>query len=503
MQLNKSILGSISSEHIRLPQATIWSLPEKVLQFGTGVLLRGLPDFFIDKANNLNKFNGRIVVVKSTDKGDADLFSSQDNLYTICIRGIEQNNQVEENIVNASISRVLNAKTEWNTILDCASSTDLQIIVSNTTEAGIVPDMEMISDEKAPRTFPAKLLAFLFKRFEVFQGSRASGLIIIPTELISDNGKKLKEILLELAKYNRLNPKFVEWLNLDNKFCSSLVDRIVPGYPSLEQIHQIEDKLGYHDKLMLMAEPFCLWAIEGDDSVREKLSFASVDTGVIITPDITRFKELKLRLLNGTHSLLCGLAHASGFALVRESMNDDGFLNFANRLVMNEIVPSIPYDIDSSQKIEFASKVFDRFRNPTIDHKWLSISVQYTAKIKMRVVPLLLKFVELYKIIPPYMTAGLAGFIHFMRPIKKENGKYFGSSNGIEYEISDDQAEYFYQAWSSGLSRAKVIQNILSNVELWGVDLSQITGLQQSVLHLLENISQYPNRDLLNSLLEK
>ena len=172
-----------------VPEASIFDLPEKVLQFGTGVLLRGLPDYLIDKANRQGVFNGRIVVVKSTDSGDSAAFDEQDGLYTLCVRGIENNELVEENIICSAISRVLSAKSQWETILACAKKPELQIILSNTTEVGIQLVQDDISDTP-PTSFPGKLLAFLYARFKAFGGSQESGLVIVPTELIPDNGTK-------------------------------------------------------------------------------------------------------------------------------------------------------------------------------------------------------------------------------------------------------------------------------------------------------------------------
>jgi tagaturonate reductase len=297
MQLSGKTLTQLNGVSDSVPEA-LFNLPEKVLQFGTGVLLRGLPDYFIDKANKQGIFNGRIVVVKSTDS-DSTAFDKQDGLYTICVRGIDNGKTVEENIVNASISRVLSAKTEWNKILTCAHNPEMKIVVSNTTEVGIQLVQDDITDEP-PVSFPGKLLAFLYERFKVFKGNAESGMLIVPTELITDNGSKLESIVLELAHRNNLDFKFIEWLENHNTFCNSLVDRIVPGKPDAEDTQKIEKALGYGDELLTMSEVFCLWAIEGNEKVKDVLSFYQVDEGVVIAPDITLFKELKLRLLNGT-----------------------------------------------------------------------------------------------------------------------------------------------------------------------------------------------------------
>src|SRR5580700_1180592 len=321
MNLSKENLSAIRETGLIKPGAALFELPEKVLQFGTGVLLRGLPDYFIDKANRQGLFNGRVVVVKSTDSGDAGAFDRQNGLYTLCVRGIEDGHKIEENIICSAISRVLSARDQWSQILELAHRPEMQIIVSNTTEVGI----QLVEDDirrRPPVSFPGKLLAFLFERFNAFAGSPESGMVIIPTELIVDNGKKLAGIVKELARLGELGTDFIAWLEQHCRFCSSLVDRIVPGRPDASILHQLSHDLGYTDDLLAISEVYRLWAIEGDERVRAILSFAAADEGVIIQPDIEIYRELKLRLLNGTHTLSCGLAWLAGFTTVKQAMDD-------------------------------------------------------------------------------------------------------------------------------------------------------------------------------------
>jgi tagaturonate reductase len=485
MNLSRASLKQISNPKIDIPDDEIFSYPEKVLQFGTGVLLRGLPDYFIDKANKQGVFKGRVVIVKSTDS-DSSAFDRQDGLYTVCVRGVENGNTVEENIINASVSRVLGAKTEWKQILECAHNPELKIIISNTTEVGIQLVQDDIQSEP-PVSFPGKLLAFLYERYKAFNGSAESGMVIVPTELITDNGDKLESIVLELAHRNNLDFHFLEWLELHNTFCNSLVDRIVPGKPSKAELEKLETTLGYTDELLTMSEVFRLWTIEGDEKVKAVLSFASVDEKLIITPDITLFKELKLRLLNGTHSYNCGLAFLSGFNITREAVTDPLFSVFAKILMHDEIAPAIPYDIDPKTKTEFADSTFERFCNPFIDHQWLSITVQYTSKMKMRNVPLLLRHYELNDHPPMHMAAGFAGFLLYMKVTRRDDGKYYGELDGKEYEIKDDTAEYFYNTWAENTTAVKLVAEVLQQETLWETDLSRLAGFQQAVTELLQD----------------
>jgi len=489
MILSKSNLKNIHVPGLQIPGEQIFDLPEKVLQFGTGVLLRGLPDYFIDKANKQGVFNGRVVVIKSTDTGSSSEFDKQDGLYTIYSKGIDNGVEVEESTICSAISRVLSAANEWQTILDVAKSPDLLVIISNTTEVGIQLVKEEITDE-TPASYPGKLLAILHERYTAFKGSAESGLIIIPTELIVDNGKKLEAIVIELAHLNNFEFEFIDWLENHNTFCNSLVDRIVPGKPAKELAAELESKRGYTDDLNIMSETYSLWAIEGDEKVASVLSFAKVDNGVVITPDIQLFRELKLRLLNGSHTLSCAVAFLSGFDTVKEAMDDDKFLQFINGVAYDEIIQSIPYEIDPQIAKDFAGKVLDRFRNPHIRHEWLSISVQYSAKLKLRVVPLLLNYYKLNNSVPANMALGFAAFIRFMKVKRKTDGTYVGSINGRDYTVTDGQASYFSKVWKAQ-DTDLIVNNILSNQQLWDNDLTALPGFKQAVINNLNTLLTY------------
>lgn len=486
MILSRYTLKNISPAIAEVPGDDIFELPEKVLQFGTGVLLRGLPDYFIDKANKQQIFNGRIVVVKSTSSGDSSLFEKQDGLYTVCVRGMQNGETSEENIINASISRVLNAQEDWKQILQCAHDKDMQIIISNTTEVGI----QLIKDDihhNPPKSYPGKLLSFLYERYHAFEGSKESGMVIIPTELITDNGAVLESIVLELAHLNGLEEAFIEWLENCNHFCNSLVDRIVPGKPDTNVIDVLQKQLGYKDDLLIMTEMYRLWAIEGDEKIKNILSFAEADDGVVIEQDIDLYRELKLRLLNGTHTLSCGLAFLSGCETVKDAMDDEVMSAYISDLMRNELVSSIPYDIDKSAATEFAYKVLDRFRNASIKHHWINISAQYSSKMKLRCVPMLLKHYKTNECPPQLFALGFAAYIYFLKPVKFCDNKFYGVLNGKEYIITDDRADIFFKIWQDG-SAEKVVKKVLEDEDLWGYDLYSLPGFYKCVLQNLNLI---------------
>ncbi|HVZ96460.1 MAG TPA: tagaturonate reductase [Chitinophagaceae bacterium] len=476
MHLSKETITRISDKDISLPSKGIFSLPEKVLQFGTGVLLRGLCDYFIDKANRQNIFNGRIVVVKSTGKGDTDAFALQDGLYTHVVKGIENGNIIEEKIINASISRVLSANNQWPAVLACAAQKSMQIIISNTTEVGITYKGENILSGP-PASFPGKLLAWLYERYRVFSGSVDAGMIIIPTELVTENAKKLKDILLQLSLFNQLDEKFVRWLQTANHFCCSLVDRIVPGKIAID-----EEKDGYTDDIAVMSEAYRLWAIEtSDEHDTKELSFARSDSGVILAADIYKYRELKLRLLNGTHTLSCGLAVLAGFTTVKDAMADFNFKKFVTHVMLDEIAKAIiDEQINYDEAKSFGEKVIDRFSNPFIEHQWLSITLQYTSKMMMRNIPVLQKHYQKNNSVPDLIAIGFAAYILFMKSRRNEKGNFTGTANNTDYPITDDKAAILYEYWQQDKVDA-VVQNIFADKSLWNDDLNQYPGFGEAV----------------------
>jgi tagaturonate reductase len=293
-----------------------------------------------------------------------------------------------------------------------------------------------------------------------------------------------------LAEINKLDQSFIDWLDKHNRFCSSLVDRIVPGKPDSSTKEQLEKNWGYEDELMAVCEPYRLWAIEGDESVREVLSFHTADEAVIITPDITKYKELKLRMLNATHTLSCGLAYLSGFQTVKVAMEDELFQSYIRNLMMDEISPAIPYAIMETEKRDFGLKVLDRFRNPFLQHQWLSITMQFSSKLAMRVLPVLYKYYELFKKPPELISMGFAAYLLFMRPVKKEGDKYYGILDNQNYLINDDHAEHFYGIWDEG-SLDTIVIKVLANPELWPDDLNLLDGFATSVARKLKGFIRH------------
>jgi tagaturonate reductase len=491
-KLNKEILTRVNSQLAFVPDASHLELPEKIMQFGTGVLLRGLPDFFIDKANKAGVFNGRVVMIKSTSSGnDGSLFASQDMLYTQCVRGVKEGAEINENWINASISRILSAKDQWDEVLACAENPDIRVIISNTTEAGLQLSPDDNPNDAPPRSFPAKLLAVLHHRFSHTGGDKNSGFVILPTELVSGNGGVLKGMLLQLANtFYADQPAFLDWLVQCNVICNTLVDRIVPGALPAAEHAEMEAKLGYTDSLMIMSEAYSLWAIEREDeTIDSLLSFATVNPEVVLCMDIHRFKELKLRLLNGTHTMVCALAIHSGFVTVKEAMADEGFNAFIKALTSEEIARSVVDEkISYDDTLTFAESVLDRFRNPFLDHKWQSIAFQYSEKMKMRNIPVLNRYRAVYGTVPERMALGFAAFLLLLR-ILYTNSQSSNGNGTRSISFDEKNLGYFNEVFAAHEVPA-ALETIMKNTDLWGNDFCGWTEFHERVLQYAKLIQE-------------
>jgi len=490
MQLSKNNLKLIHQDAaIALPGPAVFDLPEKILQFGTGIFLRGLIDYFISKANNERIFNGRVVMVKSTDSGTIADFVQQDCLYTLVMKSREKGVDIEDRVICASISRALDARTDWREVLACASNPDLGIIISNTTEVGIVLKADENMNGNPPQSYPGKLLAFLQQRYKVFNGSPERGLVILPTELIPGNGTLLKSILNQLAKINELDPGFIDWLNTANDFCNTLVDRIVPGKLSASEQQELETSLGCGDKLTVMAETFGLWAIEtSSPHTRELLSFSKTHKGIHIVDNIEKFRELKLRLLNGSHNLSSALGLIAGFNTVKEAMENIDFDHYMRRLILNEIAGAILSEkITLDDAHQFGKSVLERYRNPYIHFEWLSICVQDTSKLKIRAIPIITQHHGKYGFVPPCISIGMAAYILFMKSKINEEGQYIGDVNGKKYVISDDYAGNLCEKWNT-FSGRELVNSVLGDEGIWGTNLL-LGNFEESVWFYLKNLS--------------
>lgn len=491
LELNKELMKSGFNFPENLKSRPVKELPERVLQFGEGNFLRGFVDWMLDSMNDRGLFNGRAVVVQPIAQGLADVLNSQDGLYTLLLRGVQNGKTVEEKSVISSISRGLNPYSDFDKYLECAENPDLRFIISNTTEAGIAYNPNDRLDDKPPASFPGKLTVLLYKRFKTFSGDPLKGFVIIPCELIDRNGDNLKKIVLQLASEWGLEVEFIDWLQNSNYFLNTLVDRIVTGYPK-DEVQKITDELGYKDNLLNTAEIFHLWVIEGDKRFSEEIPFTKAGLNVIWTEDMTPYRTRKVRILNGAHTMTVLAAYLYGKDTVKDCVDDKIVHAFMNKGIYEEIIHTL--DLPENELLDFAGAVSERFANPFIKHYLLSIALNSTSKFKTRVLPSILEYINRKGEIPKVLTFSLSALIAFYRGTEIKDNALMGKRNTNEYNICDDMPvlQMFAGLWSnfdgSEAGTKKLVSEVLSKTEIWGADLNSIPSFAALVSEYLYRI---------------
>ena len=363
--------------------------PERVIQFGEGNFMRAFVDFFIDNMNEKADFNSKVVLVQpiAPIPGAFDLkdaINEQEGLYTLYLRGCENGEKVNKKRIISCVSRCLNAYTDFDAVMACAENPQLRFISCNTTEAGITYDPTCRFEDRPASSYPGKLTQFLYHRFQTFGSQPGKGFLILACELIDDNGKELEKCVLKYASQWNLGQDFIQWLQKENTFCSTLVDRIVTGFPRTEA-PALNEENGYEDNVMDTGEIFGFWVIEGPQSIRTELPFEKAGLPILVTDDHKPYKQRKVRILNGAHTSMVLGAYLAGQDIVRDCMEDPTIQGFMNKAIYDEIIPTLTLPKEELQ--DFAASVTERFRNPYIDHALLSISLNSTSKWKARVLP--------------------------------------------------------------------------------------------------------------------
>ncbi|PRR73586.1 tagaturonate reductase [Neomoorella humiferrea] len=467
------------------------NLPERVLQFGEGNFLRAFVDWMIHQLNKKGLFQGRVVVVQPLAHGLVDQLNRQDGLYTLILRGYQDGQVVEKREIITSISRGINPYEDWQAVLRCAEDPQIDIVISNTTEAGIIYDPEDSITAAPPQSFPGKLTAYLYHRYNHFKGDPDKGMLILSCELIDRNGDNLKAITLRLAGEWGLPEGFQQWLKEANLFLNTLVDRVVPGYPR-EEAEQLARELGYEDALLDTGELFHLWVIEGPTHLKEKLPFHAAGLNVIWTDDLTPYRTRKVRILNGAHTATAALAFLSGVDTVREAVEHPRIGPFMEELIYNEVISVT--DLDKRMLTEFAGEVLQRFRNPYIVHRWQSILLNTTSKYKTRVLPSLLDYAAKNKAVPAKLTFSLAAMAALFKDGRVNGRQFQGKGPQGDFIIEDDPgALAFWQAaWQQYQGTAESAQEtakyILGNSAIWGRDLNNVPGLAEKLGDYLQDI---------------
>lgn len=462
--------------------------PEKVLQFGEGNFLRAFVDYWFDVSNEKAGWNGKCVLVQPIEQGLTELINGQEGLYTLYLRGSENGQKVDKKRVISSVSRCLNPYEDagLKAMMDVAVSDDLEYIVSNTTEAGIVYDPACQLADKPCASFPGKLTQVLYARWKAGK----DGLVILSCELIDNNGKELQKCVNQYIDQWGLEAAFKGYVNSYCTFCSTLVDRIVPGrVKDPGEAAAMEAENGYRDDLMDVGEIFGVWNIEGPAWLEDKLPFKAAGVNCVVVPDVTPYKKRKVRILNGAHTGFVLGAYLAGFDIVRACMENATVLGYMNKMLYEEVVPVLP--LDKADLLDFAAAVQDRFNNPFVNHELLSISLNSTSKWRARNMPTFLEYIEATGKLPVCLTMSFAAYIAFFNSDIQElndKGLVCRRPKGDSYICSDDRwaLEFFYDHRNDTVE--ELVHGVMTNLQMWGQDLTRIPGFEAATVENLKKI---------------
>lgn len=470
--------------------------PTKILQFGEGNFLRAFTDWIVNKMNKEAGFNAGVDVVQPLSTGMVDMLNAQDGLYHVYLKGIKDGNPIQEFSLIDCINNGINPYSEFKKYEEAIINPDLRFVFSNTTEAGISWDENDTLEMEPQNSFPGKVAALLYKRFKAFKGDNAKGLIFFACELIDRNGDILKELVLRHAEKWNLETEFVTWVNDACCFCSTLVDRIVPGFPR-EEIKEIQTELGYEDNLVVVGEYFHLWVIEAPEWVKQEFPAEKAGLEVKFVEDMTRFREQKVQVLNGCHTGSYAVSFLSGIETVREAYENLEVGSFMKELVYDEVLPGL----DGSEKElkKFANKILERFANPFIRHQWQSIALNAMSKWETRNLPALLNFYHNYNILPQKIVFSLAAMIAYFK----------GNVQGQDYKVMDDQwiLDFYKKVWDECDGRPasifRLVQKVLGLEKAWKMNLNEVPNLTLAVSHYLFLITQIGMKKAVKAVLHE
>lgn len=466
--------------------------PIKVVQFGEGNFLRAFVDWMLQELNNANLFNGDVAVVQPLASGRVKELEKQDGLYTLIQEGVQNNEFISKSQIIDCLRTFVDPYESYEDFLKLAEIPTLELLISNTTESGIVLDKTDSIYQTPPKTFPGKVLAFLYHRYQTFNGDRTKGLYIIPCELIDNNGDELYRCVKALATINQLDEEFMKWLDEANIFTNSLVDRIVHGYPAT-RINEFTNQLGYIDHNLVLGEVFHLWVIEDRGEVANLLKGSEAGLNILFTKDIKPYKIRKVRILNGLHTLMVPVAYLNGIDTVGETMSNETLLQYINQTVDQEMVPATEKYLTKEELKAFAHEVYDRFNNPRVRHELMSIALNSSAKFKSRLLPTALDYVEKFGTFPKHIAFSLASAFVFYR----------GKRNSETISLKDEAhlLAYYDELWrkyeNNELSLQEIVTAFLGMKEHWGQDLNEIPHLTDDIVQMTADIL---NHGMKNSL---
>ncbi|WP_144492925.1 tagaturonate reductase [Bacillus pumilus] len=461
--------------------------PETILQIGEGNFMRGFMNWHIQKLNDCTNFKGRAVVVPPR-KGSVAALNEQDGLYTLCIQGYHDGQEMNERMIIQSISRGISTYTDYDAFLQVAENPDLRFVFSNTTEAGLMFRKEDRLEDRPQASFPGKLTAFLYHRFKAFAGDEQKGLIILPCELVEHNGARLKEYVVGMAIEWELPLVFITWIKEANTFCNTLVDRIVPGF-SKEAAEIVQKEEGYIDELLVTAEYYHLFVIEAPVFVQKELPFQEAGLNVLFVEDIAPYRISKVRILNGAHTAMVPIAYSCGIETVNEAVGDEDVGPFIRQMLEEEVLPGL--ELSRDELLLYTQSVWDRFCNPFVQHQLLDIALNSVSKFRTRILPSLLDYVELKKQLPMKLVFSLSSLIYFYRAhaekIKDDETVLAFMKEAFEEEKQSNEA---------------IVAKVLSCESLWGRNLTDIHDLVHAVADQLTFIQEQGMRAAVQRMLQ-
>lgn len=461
--------------------------PVKVLQFGEGNFLRGFVDYMIDVANEKGVFDGDIVLVKPIEFGTLERFHKQECQYTVSLRGIAEGEATVTNRIVTSVQKAVAAYEDYQEYSEYAKLESLRFIVSNTTEAGIVFDEDDKLTMEPPHTYPGKLTKFLYERFQHFNGAEDKGLIVLPVELIDDNGIRLKECVMEFIRLWELEDNFRSWIDKACVFCSTLVDRIITGYPKDEE-KELWEEFGYEDNLIVTGEPFALWVIESDKDIRKELPLDQAGLPVIFTDNQKPYKQRKVRILNGAHTSFALASYLAGNDYVLESMEDELVYQFMYHTIFDEVIPTLT--LPEKELHDFAQAVITRFNNPYVKHELLAIALNSVSKWRARCLPSFLEYINNTGRLPEHLTFSLAALMAFYSGTEIRDKALIGHRENKEYKVIDDENVLIFFKENSSKPSREFTGLFLANKSFFGKDLTEIKGLEDKVSEYFEDITK-------------
>jgi tagaturonate reductase len=430
----------------------------------------------IDIANEKEVFDGNIHIAQIHSKTGFEQMKTQNCLFHVIEEGKKNGEIYRSTRLVKSVSGISFPQDDYPEYLKLGENPDLRFVISNTTEAGIIAHPSDDRYDTLPETFPGKLTALLNHRFQFFEGHLEKGLILIPCELIEKNGQILKSCIFEYARFWGLSTVFTDWVSNACIFCDTLVDRIVPGFPK-DRIQELENQLGYHDDLIVMAEPFHLWVIEGPEQVKNEFPLDQAGLNVKFVADLTPYRTQKVRILNGAHTALVPWAYLNGLRTVRESVENPPIGKFLRDVIFEEIIPTLDMPKDELEK--YAEAVLERFANPFIVHELKSIALNSISKFRVRVLPSLLSYWEKHQRWPENLILAFAALLVF----------YKGEFEGEILPVNDEKSivDFFQSTWALP-SLSDAISQMLSNEKLWQQNLDKFPGLRQELTKAIESI---------------